>query len=370
MWRTRSFGLIAVALAAALGLAACKQREQHLGGADAASDALGPGDAAADGGANVDGAADLGEAAALAAEPCRVGGTRADLPTTLGCTQTFPGRLVVSGDYVYWTVQGPGPIVWRAPRVGGSGEELVRDTAGAFGLAVDDQFIYYAQVSAGRVRRVPLTGGPPVTLATGVAFPLFLVKDGQSLYWTDSEVDGKVMKLDLADGAQPVMLIDGQASPRALAVRDGYVYWTDTKDGTLLRTLDHLTGPADAAVRTANRLASGLANPTDLVLVGDFAYVPDGNGAIQRVPLAGGDLELVANAEGTPYGVASDGVSIYWSTRGIPGGILRAPLDDHGNIRATHIRDDQVDPHFVTVTSDNIYWTTWGPHATVARLAK
>jgi hypothetical protein len=279
-------------------------------------------------------------------------------------------------------MQGAGAIVVRAPRVGGAGEELVRDNAGAFGLAVDDQFVYYSQPGVSRIMRVPLAGGGPFAVARNAATPIFLVKDGASLYWTDAEVDGKIMKLDLADGAKPVTLIDGQTKPRALAVRDGYVYWTDVMDGTLLRTLDHLTGPDDAAVRTASRLASGLSvtingtvfGPTDLILVGDYAYVPDGHRLIQRVPLAGGDLETVAMASGTPYGLASDGVSIYWTTSGASGGIFKVPLDaplvDGGTNPGPPIVAKLADPHFVAVTPDNIYWTIWGLRPAVERIAK
>jgi hypothetical protein len=372
MARARSINV--AALAVALGLGACKQSEPHVTAqADAAPEA--------DGGA-ADGSSERPEVAKQP-PPCRVGGTRADLPTTIGCPPAVPGRLVVAGDYVYWTMQGAGGIVVRAPRVGGPGEELVHDNAGAFGLDVDDQFVYYDQPGANRIMRVPLAGGSPFALARNVPDPIFLVKDGASLYWTDAEVDGKIMKLDLADGAQPVMLIDGQTRPRALAVRDGYVYWTDVMDGTLLRTLDHLTGPADAAVRTASRLASGLSvtingttfGPTDLMLVGDYAYVPDGHGLIQRVPLAGGDVEPVADAQGIPYGIATDGVSIYWSTSGSSGAIFKAPLEkvllpDGAAAPGIPVVANQADPHFVAVTADNIYWTIWGARPAVERIAK
>jgi hypothetical protein len=369
MSRPRSIGLSAWTFAVVLGLAACKPEPRGGAAADAAP--------AADSGVGGDGASGDGAtdrpAAGKATPPCLLGGTRADLPTTIGCPAAVPGHLVVAGDSIYWTVQGPGPIVMRAPLIGGPGLELARDTAGAYGLAVDDQFAYYGQPSLGRIMRVPLTGGLSVTLTkSATAQPIFLVKDGASLYWTDAEVDGKVMKLDLTDGAQPVTLMDGLSKPRALAVRDGYVYWTDLVDGTLMRTLDHLTGPADASVRTASQLASGLTTPTDLMLVGDYAYVPDGHGFIQRVPLAGGALEVVVGARGTPYGIATDGVTLYWSTLGVPGAILEAPFDDDGGVPGQPVPGigHQNDPHFVAVTSENIYWAVWGASPAVNRIAK
>jgi hypothetical protein len=352
--------------AAAFCLSACAEREPHLGGqgdADAAvaNPDAGPDDAG-DAGDRRDGAAALGPA-------CRVGGTSADVPTTIGCAQTFTGRLIIAGDYVYWTVQGAGPIAWRAPLAGGSPEPLVYDTTGAFGLVIDPTYVYYTQPASGRVMRLPLAGGAPIPLAHSKE-PIFLVSDGSSLYWTDSEDDGKIIKLDLVDGAQPITLIDGQTKPRSIAVGGGWVYWTDVMDGTVLRTLDHLTGPADAAVRVASRLASGLKVPSDLFLLGDYAYVPDQRGSVQRVPLEGGDLETVAQIEGIPYGIATDGTSIYWTTQGLSGDVFRAPLDGAGMIPPTRIVGGQADPRFVAVTRDNVFWTTWGAHPAVRKLAK
>jgi hypothetical protein len=353
--------------AAALCLAACKS-EPHVGaardaGTDAATGALDAAGDAAD--APLDGPADLGP-------PCQTGGTSADEPTTLGCALAPPGRLVIAAGYLYWTVQGAGPIVWRAPLVGGGPEPLVWDTSGAFGLVVDDTFVYYTQVNVGRVMRLPLAGGAPTALASQIGQPLFLASDGASLYWSDGSMDGKIVKLDLANGAKPVILIDGQPGPRAVAVRDGFVYWTDVSDGTVLRTLDHLTGSADAAdaaVRTASRLASGLKRPTDLLLLGAYAYVPDGNGFIQRVPLEGGHLQPVAKSDGPPYGVATDGVAIYWTTLGIPGGLFKAPLDAAG-AAGTPLLGGQDDPHFIAVTADNMYWSVWGPRPAIRRIAR
>jgi hypothetical protein len=358
------------ACAAGLWLAACSPRETYVGGADASqvTDAAGDlrtdaaRDAPSDAAARADAASDLGP-------PCVLGGTSADLPATIGCPQAAPLRITVSGDQVYWTVDGPGQIVLGAGLASGAGEPLVYDKGGAFGLVVDAGFIYYTQPTLGRIMRVPLSGGAPRVLVSALDSPKFLATDGASLYWTGGRLNnGSVMKLALTDGATPDVLIDGQSGPFAIAVAGGYVYWTDLGDGTIVRTPDHLLGPADAGVRTASRLATGLKGPTDLVLVGAYAYAPDQAGVIRRVPLDGGDLELVADAQGRPYGLATDGVSIYWTTSGEGGALFMAPLG--ANVAGRKIIGGQADPGCLTVTTTDLYWATQRGQPTIERLAR
>ena len=218
--------------------------------------------------------------------------------------------------------------------------------------------------------RVPLQGGAPTVLVSALDAPKFLATDGTSLYWTGGRLNnGSVMKLALnAAGATPEVLIDGQSEPFAIAVAGGYVYWTDLGDGTIVRTPDHLLGPADAGVHTASRLAAGLKGPTDLVLVGAYAYAPDQAGVIRRVALEGGDLELVADAQGKPYGLATDGAAIYWTTSGEGGALFTAPLG--ANVAGTKIIGGQADPGYLAVTTTDVYWATLRGQPTIERLAR
>ena len=379
-----------LAACAALCLAACAPRKHDLGvTTDAAIVPRVTEDAAMP--------IDLGP-------PCVPGGTRADEPATVGCTAARPGRIVVSGDHVYWTLQGSGAVLVRALLTGGGPEPLVFDDASTFGLVVDGTFAFYAVPGLGRIMRVPVAGGTPVALATGLDQPRSLATDGASLYWTQGVGQGKIMKLDLTPGAKPITLSDGLAQPRAIAVQDGVVYWTDITDGTLLSTPDHLTASADAgsadaadagadvaadADATADAsaaadadaadgdahstlppptvLASGLKVPTDLLLVAGFAYLPDQNGHIRRVALAGGALETIADVDGAPYGVATDGALIYWTKIGVDGGLFSAPL---GGGAITPIIGGQIDPHFIAVTPEQIYWGTWGTYPAIHRLTR
>ena len=384
------------ASAVALALAACNPEAARI---STAGDA-GPGDAArehARDAARAETRADAAKAvdarAAVDAElPCVVGGTTEAEPVIVGCAQSSPGPLVIAGDHVYWTVQGSGPIVVRAAIAGGEPEPLVTDVAAAVGLAVDASFAYYTQPAVGRVMRVPIGGGPPVVLASGLDFPVFLAIDApasgdSSLYWTGGQATGAgtVTKLSLASGATPLTLIDGQTRPRAIVARDGFVYWADFTDGTILRTA--AAGPGDAGVRTATRLAVGLTGPSGLALAGTFVYVTDQSGHVQRVPLAGGALEDVVDSAGQPFGIATDGLSLYWSVLG-DGAIFKVPLPSSAPIaaplRATLspadaavlpdvVRPyvgDQPDPRFVAVSATDVYWETWGGYAAIRRFAK
>lgn len=364
----------AFATSVALALGACAARDADLslpGGGAAPTD--GPArDASADADADAAAVVVIGDDARAAdggadAPPCVVGGTSEALPVTVACAQPSPARLAFDAENVYWAVQGSGPIVFTASRANGGAAPLVYDSSPAVGLAVDGKFVYYTQPARGRVMRVPVGGGFPVVLADGLDFPLFLAREGTSLYWTGGATDGKVMKLDLEDGAVPVTLVDGQTSPRAIAVDGGFVYWTDLEDGAILRTVDHLTAGADGGTLTAVRLAAGIRGPSDLVLADGYAYAPDQAGRIVRVPLSGGALEPVVSVAGIPFGIATDGVAVYWSTLG-DGGIFSTPIGGDGVVST--IASREASPHFLAVDDVAVTWGTWGGGGAIRKIAK
>jgi hypothetical protein len=358
-------------LAAVLALAAaCTPRESYAPGPT-------PDAAAPDADVEVDGGdVDAGDAS-LDAPRCVPGGTSALEPVTVACGQGAPARIGVDEDNVYWAVQRKDAIVLKAPLAGGATVPLVFDDVPAVGLAVGVRFIFYTQPAAGRVMRVPKVGGAPVVLATKLDTPLFLAidldADIPALYWTGgTNDDGYVMRLALLEGATPTVLIDGQPRPRAIAVRDGFVYWTDFSDGSLRRVAVAEPPPAadpvdagpsdggapDAGVRVATRLASGLRGPSDLALAGGFAYLPDQSGRLARVPLEGGALETFAAVDGVPFGVATNGLALYWTTLGSEGGIFRKRLAGEGPVDT--LVEAEPDPHFLAVGKVSVFWGAWG----------
>jgi hypothetical protein len=285
----------------------------------------------------------------------------------------MPMRLAVDAVNLYWTDRRGGAVVFKAPLAGGGATVMVYDDTPAEGLAVDATYVYYTQPARNRVMRVPIAGGAARVIAAGLDAPSFLAlghaPDGPSLYWTGGQRqgEGKITRMSLAVGALPETLVDGQTLPRALAVGNGSVFWVDSVDGTVLRAADHLDLSAESPIRVVTRLASGLKLPSDIVLVGGYAYVPDLAGRIARVPLAGGALETVAKVVGFPFGIASDGVAVYFTTTG-RGGVFKAPLG--ANVRPTTIIEGEVEARFLVASPDDVYWGAWGEGGTVRRMAK
>jgi hypothetical protein len=348
----------AVALALVLALGGCRP---HASGVASSPDGAPAADAGAD-------AADGPEAGPR----CVPGGTTALLPTIVACGPALPTRLAMDGENVYWTDQRRGTIVFKAALAGGGPTVLVYDDQAAVGLAVDATYVYYTQPARGAVMRVPIAGGAARPIAAGLAAPTYLAlgdaPDGPSLYWAGGATlgEGTITRLSLAEGALPETLIDGQQKPRALAVGGGFVYWTDFADGTILRAPDHLAATTGTSIRVATRLAAGITQPSDIVLADGYAYFPDGVGRIARVPVGGGAVETVTGVTGSPFGVATDGLSVYWTTTG-RGGIFKAPLG--ANVPATTIVDGEHEARFLVANPTNVYWGVWGDGGSVRRMA-
>jgi hypothetical protein len=80
--------------------------------------------------------------------------------------------------------------------------------------------------------------------------------------------------------------------------------------------------------RTNTVLVSGITGGVAIALDASYAYFVDSAG-VHAVPRAGGAVVNIADATGTPMGVAVDATYAYWSEN-TGGAILRAPKDGSG----------------------------------------
>jgi hypothetical protein len=115
----------------------------------------------------------------------------------------------------------------RAPLAGGEPVTLATTENLRAMLPVgEDVFFLQSASTSGSVQRVPREGGDAVRLADGNN-PTALAVLGDSLFWVDpgnSITTGRLLTMSLG-GSEPIELATGLAQPRNLALDDGYVYF-------------------------------------------------------------------------------------------------------------------------------------------------
>ena len=205
-------------------------------------------------------------------------------------------------------------------------------TSGA--IAVGASAVYWTELGAdptqpgGSVRTAPLAGGPAVTLAAIDAPEVpsgGLAVDASSLYWTTNTFQqtllGSVYAMPVAGGA-PVRLLTGvtpiQVTPDAAFV---YVLDQGTNDGDCALNSGSLRrNPRDGGAASA--LNSQLYGASAFAIAGGKAYIATGVscggappvGSLSSLPLApGASLTPLATGAWQPVTVVVDGADLYAS---------------------------------------------------------
>ena len=68
------------------------------------------------------------------------------------------------------------------------------------------------------------------------------------------------------------------------------------------------------------------------------------------------------------FGIATDGVNVYWVAGGVNGKVLKCAVGGCGG-NPTILAFNQNDPYMIAVDSKNVYWTNFGG-GQVTRVAK
>jgi len=180
--------------------------------------------------------------------------------------------------------------------------------------------VYFASESEGTIQRVPLAGGRFETVARGQAHPYRLAARAGMLYWIDRGVEsggayagGTLMRAPLAGGEASVLMA-GLVDPVAL-VFDGPDVLVATR---------RQVWRVPAAGGRARLLHGELADVAAIAVAGTSLFVAtQGDATIWRVPLQGGDAgKPEAFAEDVDHVVALlvDGARLYWVAQGSGGG--------------------------------------------------
>jgi hypothetical protein len=230
-------------------------------------------------------------------------------PITLFASQFNPTGIAVDNGTVYF---GDGVNLRSVPKGGGSSTILTAATPSQ--IALDATNIYWTDAisGTGAIRKMPRTGGSPVTLATGTTSPSGIKTDGVNVYWSEFSSPGMVWKVSVNGGTPSVL--GTQVNNRGIAIdpTSTNVYWGENVFVNAGR-IDF--APANGGPPT--NLVTGLNNVWDVAADGTSVFwVEDRTGGVVRqVALSGGSPATLANNLAEPVALALDPSNVYWIER-------------------------------------------------------
>jgi hypothetical protein len=211
-------------------------------------------------------------------------------------------------------------------------EVLYTDEDSPSAIALDERYVYWASPDV--LRRAPLAGGEPVTLATGNRLRGFMLSDDHVYFFQSSLGSGSIDRV-LAEGGESERLASA-LQPSALAIRGGDLFWSDHAVVVMEGAIHRLALDGSAT----NVMATGLMQPSSLAVAGDYLYFRSSGSdcafgssrpaeclepGIQRLPLAGGAVEaLSSNSSQGDFVITESGIYFLATS---PPRIVLASLD-------------------------------------------
>lgn len=179
-------------------------------------------------------------------------------PGTIAENLDYPIGIAVSGDLVFFSVEGKGAAegttvangsIQRVEALGSNRMTLADAQAQPRGIAVDPTFVYWVNRGDGTVHRVRWDGTESKELATSARAPISIAVDSDGIYWAESGTapeyaDGRLRRADL-DGTNAATIAD-VPYPVAIAVSGNHVYAASRGtfanafvDGTIVKVRKH-----------------------------------------------------------------------------------------------------------------------------------
>jgi hypothetical protein len=160
------------------------------------------------------------------------------LPDSGDTAQVNPFAFAVQDGSVYWLNAGGGIAVdgsdyslWKVPVSGGAPAMVSSGLSEPVNLVLSGTTLYLVDSRNDDVEAVPTAGGSAMPVASGQKGPWAMAQNGGFIYWSNlgaGNDGGSIARLAVGDKGNSAVVVAHLAAPAAIAVDDKNVYWVDT----------------------------------------------------------------------------------------------------------------------------------------------
>jgi hypothetical protein len=281
-------------------------------------------------------------------------------PEVLASGLNPPRDITVDSTYVYWVEKTLPGALRRVPKSGGQVMTLTSSLLEPTSLTIAGNYAYILERnngSNGRISRVPLSGGTPEPVTSGLNNAQdHLVQDGTKLFWGDygmigNTYGGMIKSAPLGVNVSSSILVQGNGLDylsTPVDVDTSYVYFAASY-GKLMRVAK--------GGGTPSILDNSL--PCAIRWYGATLYFTDCSNnpmTIKSMPKTGGSATLLATGGGSAD-LAVDGSHVYWIeyNNNPEGGVYRVSVNG-GSVKTY---SDQSNTIGIEVDSTHVYWAQY-----------
>jgi hypothetical protein len=239
--------------------------------------------------------------------------------------------MAATGDFVWVGREAPGGTgrgdVVRLPIAGGAPAVVASGLGRPHDVACDGRWLYVVDEDTGgaglshatTIERFPAGGGERVVVGRSDGEVANVALDGAGAYWADA-LDGTIVEAPIAGGSARVLARE-RGLPSRVVVAGGALYWVEKRSESLW-TLPKAGGLPRQVAQDFAGFAAFVVVASDLLWVNESAV--DGAFRVFRVPIAGGDTSPASPAAPAVDTLATDGTRAFWTHEGTVDAVVAA----------------------------------------------